>query len=194
MKSRFLVLLPAFCMWQAGISAANAQTVSQQLAKCLTVFGMVERLECYDNLARSVAGNASAPARPGAPPSPAAAAAPPPRPNQAQPPADFGYAAGTPSRQTTPESFGSENIAKPPPASPVDSITSTVTSFSFTPQGHFILTLGNGQVWRQIEGDVGRPDLRAKHVRSVKISRGLFGSYNLSFSDQTGRFKVDRVR
>ena len=196
MKFRFLAFLPALLLVQASVTAAHAQTVPQQLAKCLTIFGMVERLECYDNVARSAVGNVPAqpaPAQPGLPRSPVTAAAPPPRVNP-QPPAEFGYTAGVPSRQTTPETFGSENIVTPAPAPSVDSITATATSFSFTPQGRFIVTLSNGQVWQQIEGDVAHPDLRTKRVRNVKISRGLLGSYNLSFSDQTGRYKVDRVR
>ena len=56
------------------------------------------------------------------------------------------------------------------------------------------MTLANGQVWQQIEGDVAHPQLSHKHPRNVTISRGLLGSYNLSFSDQTGRFKVERTR
>ena len=124
------------------------------------------------------------------PANPATAAAP--RLDQTQP--GFGYNGNAPSRQTTPGVFGSENIQRPAPAGPVDSITATVTDYKFTPQGRFIVTLANGQVWQQIEGDVARPLLNHNHTRSVKISRGLLGSYNLSFSDQTGRFKVERAR
>ena len=112
--------------------------------------------------------------------------------DQTQP--GFGYNGNAPSRQTTPETFGSENIQRPAPAGPVDSITVAATGYSFTPQGRFIVTLANGQVWQQIEGDVAHPQLSRKHPRNVTISRGLLGSYNLSFSDQTGRFKVERTR
>ena len=155
----------------------------------------MDRLACYDEVARGVTGNAAAsrpvPPAPAMPAYPAAAAAPPPAP-QAQP--GFGYNSNAPARQTTPETFGAENIQRPAPAGPVNSITAAVTDYKFTPQGRFIVTLANGQVWQQIEGDVAHPLLNHNHTRSVRISRGLLGSYNLSFSDQTGRFKVERTR
>jgi len=155
----------------------------------------MDRLACYDEVARGVAGNAATsrpvPPAPATPANPAIAAAPAPAP-QAQP--GFGYNSNAPARQTTPETFGSENIQRPAPAGPVDSITVAATGYSFTSQGRFIVTLANGQVWQQIEGDVAHPQLSRKHPRNVTISRGLLGSYNLSFSDQTGRFKVERTR
>jgi hypothetical protein len=196
MKARLLAaLLP---MLLSGVDAAPvaAQTLPEQLQKCFRVYGVMDRLACYDEIARGVAGNAAAnrpaPPAPPMPPNPAIAAAPPPAPRPSQP--GFGYNANAPARQTTPETFGAENIQRPAPAGPVDSITAAVTGYSFTPQGRFILTLANGQVWQQIEGDVGQPQLKRKHARNVTISRGLLGSYNLSFSDQTGRFKVERTR
>jgi hypothetical protein len=198
MKARLHLSLLSIVLAAAGAAPVAAQDLSGRLARCFAVYGVMERLACYDEIARGVTGNttnqrASAPS--GGPPNPAIAApAPPPRVYQAQPPAGFGYSDTAPSRQTTPEAFGSENIPHPATAAPVDSISTTVTGINFTPQGRFIVTLANGQVWQQIEGDVARPDFRRKLVRTVTISRGLLGSYNMSFSDQSGRFKVDRVR
>lgn len=197
MKARLLLSLLSILLAAAGAAPVAAQTISERLARCFTVYGVMERLACYDEIARGVAGNAPSPPAPapqGRPPNPATAAAPPPPRVYQAPPAGFGYSDTAPSRQTTPEAFGSENIPRPATAAPVDSISTTVTGINFTPQGRFIVTLANGQVWQQIEGDVARPDFRRKLVRTVKISRGLLGSYNLSFSDQSGRFKVDRVR
>lgn len=193
MKARLLAaLLPVFFS-AAGAAPAAAQSLSEQLQRCLRVYGVMDRLACYDEVARGVAGNAPAsrpaPPTPARPANPAIAAAPAP---QAQP--GFGYNGNAPSRQTTPETFGGENLQRPAPAGPVDSITAPVTDYKFTPQGRFIVTLANGQVWQQIEGDVARPLLNHNHTRSVTISRGLLGSYNLSFSDQTGWFKVERTR
>jgi len=198
MKARLLFALLSIFLAAVTATPAAAQSLSDRLTRCLSVFGVMERLACYDEVAHSVGGNA--PSRPMAPaagppnPATAAAPAPPPRVYQAQPPAGFGFSDTAPSRQTTPDAFGSENIPHPATAAPVDSISTTVTGINFTPQGRFIVTLANGQVWQQIEGDVARPDFRRKLVRTVKISRGLLGSYNLSFSDQSGRFKADRVR
>jgi hypothetical protein len=191
-------LLPIFLL-ATGAAPAAAQTLPEQLQKCFRVYGVMDRLACYDEVARGVAGNAAtsrpmppAPAMPANPATAAAAPAPAPRLDQTQP--GFGYNGNAPSRQTTQEAFGGENIQRPAPAGPVDSITAAVTDYKFTPQGRFIVTLANRQVWQQIEGDVAHPLLNHNHTRSVTISRGLLGSYNLSFSDQTGRFKVERTR
>ena len=195
MKVRLLAALLPIFLPAAGVAPAAAQTLPEQLQRCFRVYGVMDRLACYDEVARGVAGSAPAsrPVSPAPvmPANPAIAAAPAPAP-QAQP--GFGYNSNAPARQTTQEAFGSENIQRPAPAGPVDSITAAVTDYKFTPQGRFIVTLANGQVWQQIEGDVARPLLNHNHTRSVKISRGLLGSYNLSFSDQTGRFKVERAR
>jgi hypothetical protein len=198
MKARLLAALLPIFLSAAGAAPAAAQTLSEQLQRCFKVYGVMARLACYDEIARGVTGNAAtsrpAPPAPAMPANPATAAAPAPAPrlNQAQP--GFGYNGSAPSRQTTQEAFGSENIQRPTPAGSVDSITAAVTDYKFTPQGRFIVTLANGQVWQQIEGDVARPLLNRRHTRSVTISRGLLGSYNLSFSDQSGRFKVERTR
>jgi hypothetical protein len=198
MKIRLLAALLPIFLAAACAAPAAAQTLPEQLQRCFRVYGVMDRLACYDEVARGVAGNAatsrSVPPAPALPANPAAAAAPAPAPrlDQAQP--GFGYNSNAPARQTTQEAFGSENIQRPAPAGPVDSITAAVTDYKFTPQGRFIVTLANGQVWQQIEGDVARPLLNHNHARSVKISRGLLGSYNLAFSDQTGRFKVERAR
>jgi hypothetical protein len=196
MKARLLATLLPIFLPAAGAAPAAAQTLPEQLQKCFRVYGVMDRLACYDEVARGVAGNAATsrpvPPAPAMPANPATAAAAPAPAPQAQP--GFGYNSNAPSRQTTPQTFGSENIQRPAPAGPVDSITAAVTDYKFTPQGRFIVTLANGQVWQQIEGDVAHPLLNHNHTRSVTISRGLLGSYNLSFSDQTGRFKVERTR
>jgi hypothetical protein len=196
MKVRLLAALLPIVLPAASAAPAVAQTLPEQLQKCFRVYGVMDRLACYDEVARGAAGNAATsrplPPAPAMPASPAMAAAPAPRLDQTQP--GFGYNRNAPSRQTTPETFGSENIQRPAPAGPVDSVTAAVADYKFSPQGRFILTLANGQVWQQIEGDVARPLLNHNHTRSVTISRGLLGSYNLSFSDQTGRFKVERTR
>jgi hypothetical protein len=196
MKARLLATLLPIFLPAAGAAPAAAQTLPEQLQKCFRVYGVMDRLACYDEVARGVAGNAATsrpvPPAPAMPANPATAAAAPAPAPQAQP--GFGYNSNAPSRQTTPQTFGSENIQRPAPAGPVDSITAAVTDYKFTPQGRFIVTLANRQVWQQIEGDVAHPLLNHNHTRSVTISRGLLGSYNLSFSDQTGRFKVERTR
>lgn len=190
MKRRLaLTALLVLALPQAG----QAQDpLAAQLRQCMTVFGAVERLSCYDRVAHSANPVATAPAA-AAPPQQMAQPAPMQMPQPA-PPAAFGYN-NTPSRQTTPEQFGAENVPRPAAAPrPINAIAAAATEIHFTLQGRFVVTLANGQVWQQIEGDVAVPNLRRRIARTVTIRRGALGSYNLTFSDQHGVFKVDRVR
>ena len=98
-----------------------------------------------------------------------------------------------PGAQAGIEQFGSEHIQQPASAPLLNSLSAAVVNTSFGPQGRFVVTLSDGQIWRQIEGDTAVPNLRRK-ARSATITRGAFGSYNLSFSDQAGRYKVERVQ
>jgi hypothetical protein len=115
------------------------------------------------------------------------------------PPAAYAAApvAVAPGAQTNAQQFGSEYLAAAPAAKggprAVNTIESMVQSFRFTTGHRFVVLLENGQEWKQIEGDTARPNLTSLKTRSVTISRGLLGSYNLVFSDQSGSYKVERT-
>jgi len=118
---------------------------------------------------------------------------------------DLGNLFGTaPSRQTTPEKFGSENLAPPPPKpgeappppmpEPIDSIGAKVTEVAYTAFGKFIVFLDNGQVWRQVEGDADHAMFDKNGGDTVTISRGALGSYTLTIGDSAKTYKVKRVK
>jgi len=70
-----------------------------------------------------------------------------------------------------------------------------MSKYEFDKDHHFTVTLANGQVWRQIEGD----DAYAKWDRPagsypVIISRGMFGSFNLQVAKMGGIYKVHRLQ
>ena len=94
--------------------------------------------------------------------------------------------------------FGAEQLPResnPAPAPEDNSITGTVTELSLTPFGRFVVTLDNGQIWRQLDADTARfvpPGNLAQ--ASVTISRGALGSYNLQFAGQNGLYKVRRLK
>lgn len=76
-----------------------------------------------------------------------------------------------------------------------DAISARMASYEFNKNHLFTVTLDNGQVWQQIEGD----DLLANWSRSprnysIVITRGLFGSYNFRVQKNGGLFRVRRVR
>jgi hypothetical protein len=181
--------------------ADDRSQVLESFGKCAGMADDKARLACYDALAPQVRDALSAP--------PPMVASAPYAPTEQEQKSWFGFDVGalfgtSPSKQTTPQQFGSDQIpqAAPPvnaaaPAQPaeVDSITAGVTDYAFTPFGKFIVFLDNGQVWRQEEGDTDRAHF-AKNPKdnTVTISRGFLGSYNLTVNDSGNLIKVKRVK
>lgn len=184
------VLLP-------GVAAADPrQDLIDGMAKCAAVADNTARLACYDAL-NPILHAAEAAPPPVAPPAPPAATA-----QNERPWYDlFGV---SPSHQTTPETFGSEGLPAPPPPpgtppaekppEALESITATVTDYSFNPYDKFVVFLDNGQIWKQLSSDTGIKARFAKGGKNtVVISRGLIGSYNMNINDGP-TYKVTRVK
>jgi len=73
-------------------------------------------------------------------------------------------------------------------------IVSRMESYSFDYYGNFTVTLANGQVWRQLEGDSSTAHWRKPASSyAVSITGGAFGSYNFAVKGSPGKFKVRRV-
>jgi hypothetical protein len=73
-------------------------------------------------------------------------------------------------------------------ASPVT--VSSVASVQYDNQGAFILTLQNGQVWRQVNADGAKA--RLKIGARVTVTPGALWSYNLKTDDSPHIYKVER--
>lgn len=149
----------------APLPAQDSLTTT--LHQCSAITASVERLACYDRLAGHPISAAPQPA---------------PSPPAGNPVSDFGL-------DTIPQPK-----PMPAPRSPLDSITSQVTDFTFDVRGHFIVTLANGQIWREIEGDTVNIPLRKDRTHTATISRAVLGSYSIRFDNPRGLFKVLRVR
>ena len=93
-----------------------------------------------------------------------------------------------------PASFGSESLpqARRPPSGSAKSILAGVTNLSFDGTGHFTIALDNGQVWRQVPGDMSI--LSRTQVASVRIARSVFGSYDLSLPGLHTSYRVVRIQ
>lgn len=95
--------------------------------------------------------------------------------------------------------FGAEAIpertkpGEPAKPEPLDRITAKVTGYSFAANGRFTVTLDNGQMWKQLDGDTGTPHFDKNGGDSVTISRGFLGSYNLVVEGHNAMFKVRRI-
>lgn len=193
----FAVACGAAVTFQFGtVSASPRDDVLSGLQKCSTVTEDKARLSCYDALVRPAQEALNRP------PEPQEVTHPPTKEEQKS---WFGFDVGSlfnssPSQQTTPEQFGSENTTSTKQKveaakEEVDSISAGVTEYAYTPFGKFIVFLDNGQVWRQLEGDSDHAMFRKNPKdNKVTIERGLIGSYNLSINDSSRTFKVDRVK
>ena len=148
-----------------------------QLSRCLAIAEVLQRLSCYDGVARGAGATVSTQPPIGAvPTAPVAPAYVPP-----------------PVAATAP-SFGSERLQSQASRHPAQNrIVSALAGFDTNVRGKFTVTLVNGQVWKQLDGDdaIARP---RKSARSVVIQRAIFGSYALTFNDSNQRYKVVRVQ
>jgi hypothetical protein len=174
MRRLFLLPICVAGSFPGPVWAQNA--LPAQLHECAAIVGSVERLACYDGLVR------------GTPPAPAAAPLP----------QNFQRPATPPPPQNAAADFGADTLPQaaptPPGRSPLESITAQVTDFSFDSRGHFIVTLSNGQVWKEIEGDQVGVALRKDLTHTATISRAILWSYSIRFDNPRGLFKVIRVR
>jgi hypothetical protein len=83
----------------------------------------------------------------------------------------------------------------PKPIKTPNAISAHMASYEFNKDHLFTVTLDNGQVWQQIEGDDRLADWsKAAPSYAVVISRGMFGSYNFRVLKTGALFKVRRLR
>lgn len=83
---------------------------------------------------------------------------------------------------------------KPVPGE-VTHVKARIASYSFDARHLFTVTLENGQVWRQVDGDTSYAHWGAAPSRyTVTISNGVFGSHNLTVTGESGLFKVRRIK
>lgn len=79
--------------------------------------------------------------------------------------------------------------------SKIKRISATVEGFSINDMGKFTVVLDNGEIWRQLNDDVGtakfKDDLASNRVI---ISHGFWDSYNLKLNSTNAEFRVERVK
>jgi hypothetical protein len=178
MRITMLIAGVAFC---AG--AVAAPNLEAAMASCASQSDAAARLACYDAVAARMKTAAEAVAS-----SPPAAAV--------TTPAAPAVVADAPKPQTA-TGFGGEHIKDPAhddviPAEDVEEIHAKVTAVTFAANGRFTVTLDNGQVWRQTQGETERFRFSKTGGDAVTISRGFWHSYNLVLDDGAGPYKVVR--
>jgi hypothetical protein len=73
---------------------------------------------------------------------------------------------------------------------------SRMASYRYDKSGAFIVTLENGQQWRQLDVDSGTQAswMRPPSTYKVTVTQGAFGSYNMHTDDNPRVFKVALVK
>lgn len=191
---------------------ASAQDAATLLKDCRVIQNMASRLFCYDRVVDGLAAGAAAvpaappppvtvpsqpqatlaPPRAPAPPVQATAPTPTAPPRAATPPAPARAAAAIPPAAPPVSTFGEENLPsqkrQPQEQSP-EEMMAKITAVKADPYGAAIVTLDNGQVWRQTEGSPYRVAIGAP----VVIKKGVLGAYFLTGSGGGRTVKVKRV-
>ncbi|MFK8015294.1 MAG: hypothetical protein AB8G17_07620 [Gammaproteobacteria bacterium] len=167
------------------------------LKRCANIGSPLERLECYDALARSID---LAPAKPPAARAPVAAprvaANPAPAPTVAPAPAPVPEPVSTAPPQPTPAAgtttqpadFGFEEKRMRESS---DNLTARYDGEFSGWSGQTLFKLDNGQVWRQAQN--GRVSYRRSRPL-ITIKKGAFGSYRLSVEGLNKTIRVKRVK
>ena len=191
--------------------AVHGQDTTVDLQRCQAIESHLERLECYDQLARQSDGASIEKTQPPAPnPTPGS------NPKQPRPPSKVITSAATTSttakteptppdaRRTDPpklrkpiEESGSarpipDDFGEPAKPDKFDKreFTTNIVKVDKLQRGNHRIALEGGQVWQEIEYDV-RTDYSVGD--EVTIREGLFGTYNV-LSKRTGRRnKVKRI-
>lgn len=201
MKNALAIAILAVSFTSACLAQTSAP-VPQNLLACSKVQDAAERVRCYDaQIAAMSSATATTPA-PGATTAPSAAAAsatapapraPAPAASSATAPAprasaSVGASAAAATAASAPAAaesaraaqFGQEELpqaARPPRNKEDESLSSRITALNVVGANKYLISLENGQVWRQKESD---------HIASffhvgddVRIERGMLGSYRL---------------
>jgi len=182
----FAVVL-SFGAAQAPVQASSSAPLAAQLKRCASLADASARLACYDALAGIAAPSAataqaapssSAAGSAGTLPSSTGAAAPvaPPGAPAAPNIADFGVRNG-------PLQAGRDPVRE-------KTMLAVVSAVSFRGRGELVVTLDNGQVWRQIQPS----DYPLKAGDHVEIDVAALGSYRLWTPSTRRATKVTRIQ
>lgn len=98
-------------------------------------------------------------------------------------------------RTTLPGAVSNGEVAAVPALTPPSRVASRITSYSFDWDGMFTVTLANGQIWRQLQGDTEFAHWKKKpEAYLVTITKGALGSSNMRVQGAPGSFKVERTK
>ena len=172
----------------AGPAAFGQQAV---IDRCRATSSDADRIACLEAalLGREAAKAPAAPA-------PAAAAPAPPQAAPAAPVPDDAVVEAEPE----PTGIGAgQVIARSQSAaerrSELESATDLrISAYDYVPYRRLVVTLENGQVWRQIEGDTRYVRVDLDRNQTADISESALGGYRLRLNEIRRTIRVERVR
>ncbi|BDX08563.1 hypothetical protein [Planctobacterium marinum] len=158
--------------------SVQAETLAQAMEKCRSVSNSVKRLVCYDQLAQRANNLEDSELAEFYANRPVVVASPDARRN-----------AVNNEVQTAPQnSFGLEQQLAERKSAEASELRSVVGKIEKNPHGKLIITLQDGQVWRQTDSE--RMSLSVGD--SIVISRGLLGAFYLSKQGNNQNIRVKR--
>ena len=170
----------------------------EELVACRAIEEDAARLACFDALADRLAVGPETPAASVSEPladspeveSPPLAQAP----SVIVPPSASPVVEKTP-EQSAVDAFGGDRLAKTKDDKPkkLTEISTKVADLQFTSLKKAIVTLENGQVWRQLDSDSTRVRKKTAIGAEVTIKKASFGSHKMKI-DGGRSFRVKRVR
>jgi len=183
-RSLAVAAATVFVSLASAVHAAPQGSLETAILGCAAQADEKAQLACYNRIAAQL--KAPSPAAPQA----AVQTAPP----VVQPE----RSAAPPARTAvigTPADFGKEGLrfqADEPAV--LDHITARVVNVTYNYFHIFTVTLDNGQVWRQVDGDTRIARFKNDKTEIVTISRGFLDSFNLVIRGLWGDYAVKRIK
>ncbi|MEO1661177.1 MAG: hypothetical protein AAFR51_09325 [Pseudomonadota bacterium] len=167
--SSFSTLALGAALW----SSASAQTPDEMIATCAAETDLTERIDCLERALRGDAVAAVASVEPAA-------------------------AVAAVAVVEAPEELGADQVAARTGSVEIDENRQTfqVASTRLTPRQKLEITLGNGQVWRQIGGDsrVIRISKVYKDSLTADIWNARFSGYKMRLNEVKKTIRVERLK
>ena len=182
MKNALAFVAIASCV-SALCRAAAPPSLAESLQTCARMADVTERVRCYDAVAaQTAASNPVVPPAPGAAAPPSVRTVPPARTPPAAPASAPTATTGTASGSD----FGKEQLpkrARPAPTEANTTMNSSIKELHVVGAGAYMISLENGQVWRE-EGSEKMMYFGAG--TDVRIEKASLGSYQM-WTDKIGR-------
>lgn len=177
--------LAGLCAFALSGSPAFAQTI-EAIQECRTISAPTERLQCYDNAAAAM-DNMSIANAPSSTQSNVAAT------TQNQTPAESNQQVA--SSTVDEDSFGADGMRKERTKEQKE-LRARLVGLQFTKRGKYVITLDNGQVWRQIDSDTNSIKLPRARDGGIPIiiKRRSLGSHMLRTTASKRSILVRRIK